>query len=509
MSELRLRAARPGSGIRRTLAEVRLAGGDGRPLDVVLEDGLVADLRPAGTGPVEGEVTDAAGRWILPGLWDFHVHFTQWAQTSRRFDLSGTRTAAEVLAAVDSHTAPTSDAPTGPDEPAVGFGFRNALWPDAADLAAFDRVSHGRAAILIAADLHCVWLNSAALWRYGHSDSATGILREEDAFAVLQSIDSAPESVVDGWVRDAADAASARGVVGIVDFEMAWNLESWSRRIAAGAIALRTRFGIYPQHLDRAIEERLRSGQILPHTHGLLEVGSLKVITDGSLNTRTAYCVDEYPGLAATEHPRGVLNVPPGELVSLMSRARDAGLESAIHAIGDQANTHVLDAFAATGARGSVEHAQLLSADDIARFAALGVTASVQPEHAMDDRDVAERYWAGRTDRAFTLRSILDAGGTLALGSDAPVAPLDPWLAISAAVARSRDGRAPWHPEQSISVAEAIAASTRDGSTTVRAGQVADLVLVDRDPYAATADELRRMPVSATILNGRDTFTSL
>jgi predicted amidohydrolase YtcJ len=503
VSEFRLRAARPGSGIRRTLTEVRLAGGDGRPVDVVLEDGLVAELRPAGTRPAEGETANAAGRWILPGLWDSHVHFTQWAQTSRRFDLSGTRTAAEVLAAVDANTPP------GTEETAVGFGFRDALWPDAANLAAFDRVSHGRAVLLIAADLHCVWLNSAALRQHGHCGHATGLLREEDAFAVHRSVDTAPETVVDGWVRDAAEAAAARGVVGIVDFEMAWNLEPWSRRIAAGTLALRARFGIYPHDLDRAIAERLRSGQILPHTHGLLEVGSLKVITDGSLNTRTAYCVDEYSGMAGTEHSHGILTIPPDELVSLMSHARDAGLDSAIHAIGDQANTHVLDAFATTASRGSVEHAQLLSVGDIGRFAALGVTASVQPEHAMDDRDVADRYWAGRTGRAFTLRSILDAGGTLALGSDAPVAPLDPWLAISAAVSRSRDGRVPWHPEQSVSVAEAIAASTRTGRATVRAGQVADLVLVDVDPYAASPAELRGMPVGATILNGRDTFTTL
>jgi predicted amidohydrolase YtcJ len=503
MSEFRLRSARPGSGIRRTVTDVRVAGAGPSPFDVVLEDGLVAEIRPAGSRPAEGETTNAGGRWILPGLWDSHVHFTQWAQTSRRFDLSRTSSAADVLTAVGDHTPP------GTDEPAVGFGFRDAMWPDALEIAAFDRVSHGRAVILISADLHCVWLNSAALRRYGHSGSATGLLREEDAFTVLRGLDSVPASVVDGWVGDAADAAAARGVVGIVDFEMAWNLESWSRRITAGTIALRTRFGIYPQHLDLAAAERLRSGQIMPHTHGLLEVGSLKVIADGSLNTRTAYCVDEYPGLSGTGHSHGVLNVPQNELISLMSRARDAGLDSAIHAIGDQANTHVLDAFAATGSRGSVEHAQLLSADDIARFAALGVTASVQPEHAMDDRDVAERYWEGRTDRAFTLRSILDAGGTLALGSDAPVAPLDPWQAISAAVGRSRDGRAPWHPEQSITVAEAIAASTRNGSAIVKAGQVADLVLVDGNPYAATAEELRWMPVAATILNGRDTFSSL
>ncbi|MET0716449.1 MAG: amidohydrolase family protein, partial [Mycetocola sp.] len=177
MTEFRLRAARPGSGIRRTLTGVRLAGGDGQPVDVMLEDGTVAEVRPTGTGPVDGEETRGDGRWLLPGLWDSHVHFTQWAQTSRRFDLAGTSTAAEVLAAVAAHTALNPDTSAGSDEPAVGFGFRDALWPDAADLAAFDRASHGRAVILIAADLHCVWLNSAALRQHGHAGHATGSLR--------------------------------------------------------------------------------------------------------------------------------------------------------------------------------------------------------------------------------------------------------------------------------------------------------------------------------------------
>ncbi len=499
MNEFRLRASRPGSGIRRTLAGVRIAGGPDAPVDVVLEDGRVAEVRPAGMEASDGEVMNADGRWILPGLWDSHVHMTQWAQTARRFDLSGTGTAAEVLSIVDAQTRRDGV------EAAVGFGFRDAMWPDTADLASFDRASNGREVILIAGDLHCVWLNSEALRRYGHAGHPTGLLSEEDAFAVHRSLDTAPDALVDRWVSDAATAAAARGVVGIVDFEMAWNLEAWTRRIAAGNIALRVRFGVYAQDLERAIAEHLQTGQILPHTHGLLEVGSFKVITDGSLNTRTAYCVDPYPDSSDS----GLLNVPPVDLEALMSRARMAGLDSAVHAIGDRANSLALDAFERTGARGSIEHAQLLSPEDVGRFAALGVTASVQPEHAMDDRDVADHHWAGRTGRAFTLRSLLDAGGRLSLGSDAPVAPLDPWLGIASAVARSRDGREPWHPEQSITVAEALAASTRTGSAVVRAGQVADLVLVDRDPYTATPSELRRMPVAATILNGRDTYTQL
>ncbi len=132
--------------------------------------------------------------------------------------------------------------------------------------------------------------------------------------------------------------------------------------------------------------------------------------------------------------------------------------------------------------------------------------ASVQPEHANDDRDIADHHWAGRTGRAFALRSLLDAGAEIVLGSDAPVAPLDPWVTLAAAVTRSNGEREPWHPEQSITVDEAIAASTR---TTLEVGQRADLVVTDLDPAQATATELRMMPVSGTLLGGRWTHRTL
>jgi predicted amidohydrolase YtcJ len=236
-------------------------------------------------------------------------------------------------------------------------------------------------------------------------------------------------------------------------------------------------------------------------------MGPLKVITDGSLNTRTAYCHDPYLGLEGTELARGMLRVPFAELESLMRRAWSYGIESAIHAIGDHANTLALDAFAAVGCRGSVEHAQLLCRDDIARFGDLGVVGSVQPEHAMDDRDVADRYWAGRTDRAFAFRDLVAAGATLALGSDAPVAPLDPWITIAAAVHRTRDARPRWHPDQEIPLEVALASSAR-GRATVSVGDPADLVIVEHDPYTASPGQLRTMPVAGTLLGGRWTWRS-
>ncbi|MDQ2699183.1 MAG: amidohydrolase family protein, partial [Actinomycetota bacterium] len=341
-----------------------------------------------------------------------------------------------------------------------------------------------------------------------HAGHATGLLREDAAFEISTTVAAVPDELGDAWARAAASAAARRGVVGIVDLEMSWNLETWIRRRASGHDALRVEFGIYTQHLQRAIDEGLRTGAAIDD---LVTVGRYKVLTDGSLNTRTAYCYDEYPGLEGPELSRGMLTLPPDELIPLMRLAAEHGIEPDVHAIGDHANTLVLDAFEAIGVTpgmpaGRVEHAQLLADRDILRFAELGVEISVQPEHLLDDRDVADRYWPGRTGRAYAFRSLLDSGARLRFGSDAPVAPLDPWVSMAAAVSRTRGGREPWHPEQRITVGEALAASTR---TTVAVGQPADLVVTDADPFAVDPDALRTMPVAATLLGGRFTHSEL
>ncbi|MEP6980580.1 MAG: amidohydrolase family protein, partial [Nakamurella sp.] len=293
----------------------------------------------------------------------------------------------------------------------------------------------------------------------------------------------------------AAAAAAARGVVGIVDLEMAWNATVWARRVAGGLRNLRVDAGIYPTELDRALREGLRTGDAVPGGDDLIRVGPFKILIDGSLNTRTACCRDR-----DADGANGWLTVSPDALLGLLRRAVAGGLVPAVHAIGDEAVRIALDTFAVLGSGGRMEHAQLVADADLPRFAALGVTASMQPEHAMDDRDVADRYWADRTGRAFPVGALWRAGATLALGSDAPVSPLDPWRGIAAAVSRSRDGLPPWHPEQTIPVAAALAASTR--GRLIVPGAPADLVVLEQDPLTASPAQLRSMPVAATVLRG-------
>jgi predicted amidohydrolase YtcJ len=485
----------------RTLLRGARLGPAGRLRDVLVAGGEVAaigDIAPT-RGPEEA--IDLDGRVVLPGLWDHHVHFDQWAQVRARIDFSRVESAAAAASLVAGVLAGRGRRST---TPIVGYGFRDALWPDEPHREVLDRVASEVPVVLLGADLHSAWLNTAALRRFGEPDHPSGLFREEAAMGVVGAIAAGGDDVGDSWAADAARAAAARGLVGIVDMEKPWPLPSWRRRMAQGNRSLRVVSSVWPERLDELIELGLRTGDVVDGTDGLLRVGPLKIITDGSLNSRTAYCHDPYVGSAEGLDDLGLLLVTSSELEHLMRRATAAGLECAIHAIGDHANALSLQAFSRTGARGSIEHAQLLDDDDVHRFADLSVIASVQPEHAIDDRDVADRYWAGRTRRAFPLRALLDAGAVLALGSDAPVAPLDPWVTIAAAVHRTRDGRASWHPEQEITLSEALAASTPywRQQATIRTGDPADLIVLDDDPFSASPDGLRTISVAGTMLAG-------
>lgn len=471
------------------------------PVDLVLADGRIVDIAPTGNLRPRGLVIDGDGGWLLPGLWDHHVHVVQWALTAGRIPLGSATSAREAAAMMG--TAPFVDGLR------IGVGFRDGLWPDEPSLALLDATTGEVPTYLVNADVHSVWLNSAAFRREGWQPPASGVLREEDAFEISRRINAVEPDLADRAVERMARAAAARGVVGLVDLDMTWNDEPWQRRVARGFDTLRVSYGTYPQHLDRAIAEGLRTGEpVRGSRDGLVRVGPLKAITDGSLGTRTAACAHHYPG---DSENHGLLTIPPDELVELMTRATAAGLECAIHAIGDVANAHALDAYARTGATGTIEHAQLVAHADVPRFARLGVIASVQPEHALDDRDITDAIWAEQSAQPYPLRALADSGANLRFGSDAPVAPLDPWAAIASAVFRTRDGRDAWQPHQRVDIDTAIAASTAGGSTSpaeIAPGARADLVVVDADPRTADEHALRAMPVRTTLLAARVTHAS-
>jgi predicted amidohydrolase YtcJ len=485
------------------LTNARLVGDDGDPCAVLVDGGLVRAIgEPPGEAARNAEVVDLDGRFLMRGLWDNHVHVEQWALARRRLDVSGCRSAAQCCERVRRRLA--EDLPP-PGRPLLGHGFRDGLWPDAPSVRALDEAAGAVPVVLVSHDLHCGWLNSAAFLLFGLPPDDNGLLREGAFHALMPRLSHVSTRVLDDLVRDAAQAAAARGVTGVVDFEMGPSLDGWTRRFLAGARTLRVECAFYAERFAEMVSRGLRAGDEVPGSEGLLTVGPLKVLLDGSLNTRTAYCHEPYPEPEEGPHPHGLLMASPEDLAALMREAHRHGLRCAIHAIGDRANTLALDGFARSGARGSVEHAQLLCPDDLPRFAQLGVTASIQPAHLIGDRDVADRHWRGRTAGAFPFRDLLRHGAVLRFGSDAPVAPLDPWVSIGAAVRRSGDDRPSWHPEQEMPVADALAASTQ-GRYTPRPGDHGDLVMTELDPLTAGPEALRDMPVFGTLLAGRWTW---
>lgn len=468
------------------------------PVDLMVQGGRIVDVAPTGVLRPGGTVLEGEGRRVVAGLWDHHVHTVQWALNAERSPLGDIRSAAEAARAM-------GEAGALADGRRVGAGMRDALWPDSPSLALLDEHTGEEPTYLINADVHSVWLNTAAFRREGFAPTDDGMLREEEAFEISRRLNAADDHTADAAVRRAADRAAARGVTGLVDFDMAWNAGAWRRRADAGFDAHRVEFAFYAADLDRAIERGLRTGDELPGTGGLVHVGPLKLITDGSLGTRTAACSHAYDDDPSNF---GVLTIEPDRLRDLLTLATASGIDVAVHAIGDRAVASALDAFTFTQARGTIEHAQLVRHADLARFARLGVIASVQPEHAVDDRDMVGSLWRHQQALSHPLASLLAAGVAVRFGSDAPVAPLDPWLTIAAAVHRTGDDREPWQPSERVTVDAALRASSRHGETEIELGGIADLVLCDVDPLTADRSALSRMPVAATVLGGRLTHLS-
>jgi predicted amidohydrolase YtcJ len=497
VTALLLRRARLAGAVR----DVLVAGGR----VVAVADDLSAGAPGLDRLPAELEVVDLDGATLLPGLTDAHVHLEQWAAARRRIDVSTACSAAEAAALL---AAAVRAAPADPAAVVVGHGFRDALWPSPPDAALLDDVLPGRVVVIVSGDLHTAWCSTAAVARFGLS---SGVVVEQEAMDLMSRAGTVAPDVLDSWVLEAAAAAAARGVTAVVDFEYGDLVTSWTRRVALrpGGPPLRVRTAVWADRLEEAIAAGRRSGDPLP---GLTDpvaadrvrMGPLKLFVDGSLGTRTAFCSTPYPG----GDGHGILRTPLPELERLLRRASSAGLDLAVHAIGDRATGIALDGFAAAGVTGRVEHAQQVHAADLPRFAALGVVASVQPRHALDDRDAADQHWAGATGRAFPYRALVDAGAQVVLGSDAPVAALDPWDGVASAVHRSLDDRAAWHPEQHLDLDVALAAAS-GGRRAVRVGDVADLVVVAEPPAAVLARDgaagLRATEVLATLVGGRFT----
>ncbi|MGH2378918.1 MAG: amidohydrolase [Candidatus Limnocylindria bacterium] len=506
----------------------RIHVGDGTSADALLaRDGRVVAVGRASDLASEAgraERIDLRGGLMTPGWGDAHVHFVWWAAQMRRVDVSDTGSIEEAL---DRIAAYSRDLPS--DRWILGGRFdwnRWNRWPTAPEL---DRASGGRPAALRSRDGHSRWLNTRALEMAGirggtpspagglveldASGEPTGILKE-NANSLADRVLPQPDA---GERYEAAllgqREAWRRGITAICDldnFAGTVPLDAFERMRGRGELGIRVAMGLPYTRLDDAIALGLRTG----FGDEWLRIGPLKIFTDGALGSQTAGMEEPFEG----SDDRGILTIEPERLSADVARAAAADISVAIHAIGDLAVRVALDAIAPTRAtaphlRQRIEHLQLVREDDLARFGELGVIASMQPIHATSDRDLADRYWGpSRTPRAYPWRTLRARRARLAFGSDAPVEPIDPLLGIHAAVTRMRPSDAgPWHPEQALTLDEAIDAYTRGVAYaigrdrdlgTLEVGKRCDATVVGADLARIPPREWPDVRVTATVTDG-------
>jgi len=456
------------------------------------------------------ETIDLGGRVIVPGFTDSHVHFPSWALAQNEVSLDGCTSLDEALERIRS--AP----PVREGGWLRGYGWRSADWQPQREPARhdLDAIAGDTPAAFIAKDYHSLWLNTAALARANgdlevaggvverdERGEPTGVLREEAAWRFKARYMVLPDEQYLEAMRAGVKLANTRGVTAVHDKD-GWlgALRLWQQLEERGHLSLRVWQSIPHEALDAAVAVGLRSG----FGSQLVKLGYLKVFMDGTLGSQTAWMLDG----------SGVQITSGEELAEIVRRGAEAGFPVAVHAIGDRANREALDAFEQTrelwqpkGLRHRIEHTQLLSPDDLPRFADLGITCSVQFSHAPSDRDAADRFWAGKTDGAYAYRSLVESGAVVCNGSDAPIEELDPLAGIRAGVRRTIDERGAWHPEQALTIDQAFHATcvapawlARDERKrgTLIPGHCADLVVLDRDPW----DDLDAQVV-ATMVAGR------
>lgn len=458
---------------------------------------IAAVLRDPADAPRGAEREELDG-CLLPGFTDAHVHFPSWALARVELRLFGVRSAGEAVAAV----AAALDGARGGW--LRGRGWRDAQWPEPPTRQALDAVCGDVPVALRSHDGHSLWLSSAALARADapldvpggvvERDAAgepTGVLREEAAWAFFDRHAEASPAQARDAMAAAFGACAAAGVVAIHDKDGGRGAPE--RFAELGEVPLRVWQSVPADRLDDA---------------GALGAGYVKAFMDGALGSRTAWMLDG----------SGVCITDADGLADIVRRSAERDLPVAVHAIGDRANREALDAFARTrdawaprGLRPRIEHAQCVAPEDVPRFGALGIAASIQPTHATSDRDLVDDLWRDRLAHAYPFASLARAGAVLAGGSDAPVEELDPLAGLRAAVLRTDDERPAWRPQEALEPLAAVRAFTSapawlEGAERERGsiapGLLADLVLLDRDPLA-DGDALRGARPLRTMLGGR------
>src|SRR5712691_2163316 len=529
-------AARPSADL--VLRGGRVWPGKGHPegTAIAVQGGRVlalggdGDVQPL-VGPAT-RVVELRGRLVVPGFNDAHVHFLSGGFGLLSVDLRDAKDEAELVRRIGAH-ARTLPAGTWIRE----GNWDHESWPSKRlpTRQLIDDVTPDHPVFVQRLDGHMALANTLALRLAGITrdtrdpdggtivrDAAgepTGIFKDNAEALVERAIPEPSHEMNLRAARAALKEAARVGVTTIQDNSSIDALRTYQDLRAKGELTARFYVWRYASSLDA-----LRAAGVVT---GLgdewIRLGAVKILSDGSMGSGTAAFFDPYTDDARTS---GLILYPVAELERLVREADAAGYQLAVHAIGDRANALVLDAFEkaaeANGPRERrfrIEHAQVVRKADLARFKRLGVIASIQPSHCIDDMRWAERrIGRERAREAYNFRSFTAAGIPVAFGTDWFVEPLDPRLGLYAAITRERPEGGPpggWFPEEKISLAEALDLYTRGSAYaeldrkekgTLAPGMLADLVVFADDLFRVPPRQILTTPVDLTVAGGRVVF---
>ncbi|HJW90753.1 MAG TPA: amidohydrolase [Anaerolineales bacterium] len=494
-----------------------------------------------------GEIVDLGGRAVLPGLTDAHIHLQHYALGLQAVDCE-TSSRAECLSRVAERARQTP-----PRGWILGHGWNHNEWPDGFGSATeLDRVAPQHPVYLTAKSLHAAWANSLALHQAGitadlpdpeggsflrdRSGNPTGILLEGAMTLVANQIPEPSPAQVANAIRDAQNRLWSFGLTGVHDFDRQTCFAALQILHANAELGLRVVKSIPLEALPHAVGLGLRTG----FGDDFLRIGGIKIFSDGALGPRTAAMLQPYE---AEPDNRGMLLLDAEEIYEHGRLALANGLSLAVHAIGDRANHEVLNAYAqlriferdliaehslhpaktaspatahVSPQRLRIEHVQIIHPQDAPRLAQLGIIASMQPIHATSDFPAADRYWGERAEQAYAWQTLLQLGTRLAFGSDAPVESPNPFWGLHAAITRRRADGSPspegWYSNQRLELLEALrgftlgaayAAGLEDRLGRLAPGFLADLIVLETDPFTCPPDQLHALRVLGTMVSGK------
>ena len=487
----------------------------------------------AGTGT---EKIDLDGRLVVPGFIDTHIHFYEWALNRQGVRLDDLTCLEDLLERVRQAAV---DRPPG--QWIMGQGWNETDWrePRMPTREALDRAAPNHPVLLWRCDLHLAAANSAALKLAGidagtpdppegriERDAAgepTGILRELAINLMRQAVAPPNADQVMQAFKEATGALHRRGVTGIHDVRLmadkdgASALQTFQELDQDGRLALRSWVTLPGDRLDEIIGLGLRTG----FGSDRLRVGHVKFFSDGGMGARTAWMIDPYLD-AACGMPLMEMDI----LANDIRRADDAGLSVMVHAVGDRANRELITIFEALesgrarsgGSRPAIphriEHVQMIRPEDADRLRTLHLALCVTPANMVLDMNLIDSAVGEKGQWTYAFRRLMDTGIPVMFSSDCPVCDPDPLVGIHAAVTRQRADGTPrdgWHPQNRVTVAEAIQAYTATPAAVHRAfdlgmiapGKKADLAVLSENVLASPPSRMPLIKVDMTLFDGR------